>query len=58
MWVLVFVYFYDASPYVEKVSQHRDMTECFYARESLSDEVGEGSGHFKLGQQAMCIRMY
>tara|TARA_B100001094_G_C17664477_1_gene545753 strand:+ start:284 stop:472 length:189 start_codon:yes stop_codon:yes gene_type:complete len=57
MWVLVFVYFYDASPYVEKVSQHRDMNECFYAREALSEEVGRGSGYFKAGQQAICINM-
>lgn len=57
-WVLAFVYFYDATPYVEKVSQHRDMTECFYAREALANEVGRGAGHFKLGQQAVCIRMF
>ena len=58
MWVLIFVYFYDATPYVEKVSQHKDMTTCFYAREKLSEEVGNSLGYFKLGQQAMCIRMY
>ena len=58
MWVLVFVYFYDATPNVEKVSQHKDITTCFYAREKLSEEVGKGSGYFKSGQQAMCIRMY
>ena len=58
MWALIFVYFYDATPYVEKVSQHKDMTTCFYAREKLSEEVGNSLGYFKLGQQAMCIRMY
>ena len=57
MWVLVFVYFYDATPYVEKVSQHRDMNECFYAREALSEEVGKGNGYFLPEQQAICINM-
>tara|TARA_X000001036_G_scaffold102743_1_gene96002 strand:- start:278 stop:466 length:189 start_codon:yes stop_codon:yes gene_type:complete len=57
MWVLVFVYFYDATPYVEKVSQHRDMNECFYAREALSEEVGRGNGYFLPEQQAICINM-
>jgi hypothetical protein len=33
------------------------MTECFYAREALADEVGKGFGYFKAGQQALCIKM-
>jgi hypothetical protein len=33
------------------------MTECFYAREALSDDVGKGGGYFKLGQQALCINL-
>jgi hypothetical protein len=57
MWALVFVYFYDAVPYVEFVSGHDTMTECFYAREALADEVGKGFGYFKAGQQALCIKM-
>ena len=57
MWVLVFVYFYDATPYVEKVSQHRNMNECFYAREARSEEVGRGNGYFKAEQQAICINI-
>jgi hypothetical protein len=57
MWVLVFVYFYDATPYVEKVSQHRNIHECFYAREALSKEVGKGNGYFLPEQQAICINM-
>tara|TARA_X000001036_G_scaffold136390_1_gene129179 strand:- start:1195 stop:1383 length:189 start_codon:yes stop_codon:yes gene_type:complete len=57
MWVLVFVYFYDATPYVEKVSQHRNIHECFYAREALSEEVGKGNGYFLPEQQAICINM-
>ena len=57
MWMLVFIYFYDAVPYVEKVSGHNSMVECFYAREALADEVGKGNGYFKPGQQALCIGM-
>ena len=57
MWALVFIYFYDASPYVELVTYHNDMTECFYAREALSEEVGKGNGYFNPGQQAICINM-
>jgi hypothetical protein len=57
MWMLVFIYFYDAVPYVEKVSGHDSMVECFYAREALANEVGKGAGYFKAGQQALCINM-
>ena len=57
MWVLVFIYFYEATPYVEKVSVHNKMTECFFARESLSVELGGTDGYFPLGQQALCIKV-
>lgn len=57
MWVLVFIYFYDATPYVEKVSTYPTMTECFQAREALAAEVGKGNGYFKAEQQAICINM-
>jgi hypothetical protein len=57
MWVLVFIYFYDTIPYVEAITAHDTMTECFQAREALSEEVGKGSGYFKAGQQALCVGM-
>ncbi len=57
MWVLVFIYFYDTIPYVETVTAHDTMTECFQAREALSEEVGKGGGYFNAGQQALCIGM-
>ena len=57
MWVLVFIYLYDAIPYAETVTIHDSMTECFFAREALADEVGRGDGYFKTGQQALCISM-
>ena len=57
MWTLVFIFFFDAQPYVELVSVHTSMTECFQARESLSKEVGNGIGYFKAEQQAICINM-
>lgn len=57
MWALVFIYFYDTTPYVEPVTLHNSMVECFYAREALADEVGKGNGYFKTGQQAICINL-
>ncbi len=57
MWTLVFIYFYDAVPYVETVSSHSDMTECFQARDALSERHGLGHGYFKPQQQAICINM-
>ena len=57
MWALVFIYFYDTTPYVEPVTLHSTMTECFFAREKLADEVGKGGGYFKAGQQGICINM-
>ena len=57
MWVLVFIYLYDAIPYAETVTIHDTMTECFSAREALSEEVGRGAGYFNPGQQALCIVM-
>jgi len=57
MWTLVFVYFYDATPYVEHVSTHTNMVECFQAREALSENHGKGGGYFKAEQQALCINM-
>ena len=57
MWTLVFIYFYDAVPYVEAVTAHTSMVECFQAREALAAEVGKGAGYFKPGQQAVCINM-
>lgn len=56
MWVLVFIYFYETVPYVELVTTHETMTECFQAREALSNVVGKGGGYYKLGQQALCIQ--
>jgi len=33
------------------------MYECFNAREILSESIGIGNGYFKLGQQAVCIKV-
>jgi hypothetical protein len=33
------------------------MTDCFQARESLSEFHGKGEGYFKPEQQAICINM-
>ena len=58
MWILVFVYFFEITPYVEKVSGHSNMIKCFEARDRLAAEVGKGDGYFKSGQQAICIQMW
>ena len=57
MWVLVFIYFYDAEPYAVKLDTHTSMVECFQAREALAVDVGKGNGYFKPEQQAICINM-
>ncbi len=57
MWALVFIYFYDNVPYVEKVTSHSSMVDCFFAREALSEEIGKGAGYFKPGQQAICLKL-
>lgn len=57
MWVLVFIYFYEGVPYVEKINRHISMANCFHARDVLSAEVGDGWGTFKPGQQAICITL-
>ena len=57
MWALVFIYFYDRTPYIEPIKLHTSMVECFHAREALAGEVGKGDGHFKAGQQAICINL-
>lgn len=57
MWALVLIYFYETNPYVEKVSVHAKMSECFTAREVLSYKVGKGGGYFNLEQQAMCVQV-
>ena len=57
MWILVFIYFYDTFPFAEKVTVHPTMTECFQAREALSEEVGKVGGYFNAGQQALCINI-
>jgi hypothetical protein len=57
MWTLIFVYFYEEIPYVELVSKHSSMYECFNARDNLSIKVGKGNGYFNTGQQSLCIEM-
>jgi hypothetical protein len=57
MWVLVFIYFYEGTPYIQPAGRFISMANCFHARDGLSEEVGEGWGKFKPGQQAICIAM-
>jgi hypothetical protein len=55
MWVLVFIYFYEARQYVETYDTYNSMSECFEGRDTLASDVGKGDGYFKKGQQAVCI---
>jgi hypothetical protein len=57
MWTLVFIYFFEVTPYVEHISTHTNMMDCFAARQMLSEEHGKGMGYFKAEQQAICINM-
>ena len=57
MWVLVFIYFYETMPYVEKITVADTMENCFKAREALSEYHGLGSGYFDTGTQAVCIEL-
>lgn len=56
-WILTFIYFYEAEPYVIKYGTYESMNECFSAREALGQEQSGQSGHFPSGQQAICIQM-
>ena len=56
MWVLVFILLHDAEPHAVKVSEHDTLSECFFARDVLSADLGKGSGYFNSGQQAICIK--
>jgi hypothetical protein len=56
VWVLVFIYFYETVPYVEKVTVADTMVNCFKARDALSAQIGKGNGYFEPQQQAVCIQ--
>ena len=56
MWILLFVYMYDARPYVEIHSKHNTMVKCFQAREALGKELSGLPGYFPDGQQALCVK--
>ncbi|HAI57749.1 MAG TPA: hypothetical protein DCM04_07385 [Saprospirales bacterium] len=56
MWTLVFIYLYSSEPFVVKYESYPSMYDCFFAREALGEELSGRSGHFPLGQQAVCIQ--
>lgn len=61
MWILVYIVISGAEPFALNAMGPRvtfeSMYDCFEAREKLSEEVGNGSGYFKKGQQAVCIQI-
>jgi len=56
MWTLVFIYLYSSEPFVVKYERYSSMYDCFFAREALGQELSGRSGHFPLGQQAVCVQ--
>jgi hypothetical protein len=55
MWTLVFIVFIEDKLESAVEGTYNTMNECFEARQVLSNNVGNGNGHFKLGSQAVCV---
>jgi len=59
VWILVYIVVVGSEPMAINAMGPRvtftDMYECFAARESLSNQVGQGNGYFHNNQQAVCI---
>ena len=60
-WMLIYIVINGGEPYAVNAQGPREtfdtMYECFNAREILSGSIGVGSGYFKPGQQAVCIKV-
>ena len=52
-WILAFIYFYEAEPYVIKYGTYESMNDCFFAREALGQEQSGQVGYFPPVQQAI-----
>ena len=55
LWTLVFIYLYAGEPFSVKYDAYDNMTDCFFAREKLGEELSGRSGYFLEGSQAVCI---
>lgn len=59
-WVLVLITLtFHGHPIATEEGRYNNMTDCFYAREKLSLDVGAdpGTGHFPKGMQGVCISL-
>jgi hypothetical protein len=55
-WILIYITIGFGAEHTSVFKgNYSTMNDCFYARESLSIEVGGKDGHFPNGQQAVCI---
>ena len=54
-WVLVFITYWDGQIMTVGNGVFDTMTECFFAREELSVEVGGNDGYFPINMQAVCV---
>jgi len=50
MWSLVIVWIVSGTPYVEIISRHETMYECFFAFEYYDDKIRN-----TIGNQLVCI---
>lgn len=56
MWILVYIMINAGEVHSVRVGEpYTTMTECFYARETLSETVGKGNGYFYTNSQAVCV---
>ena len=56
-WLLVFMTYWDGQIMTIGNGVFDNMTDCFFAREQLSQEVGGGDGYFPINMQAICMRI-
>lgn len=54
-WVLILVVYWNGNVMTAGNGVFDTMTECFFAREQLSFEVGGSEGYFPSNMQAICI---
>jgi len=60
-WILVYLTINGTTPIAVNAlgpdHKFESMTECFFARENLSDVVGLGNGYYKPNSQAICVQI-
>ena len=56
-WILIFMSYWDGQIMTVGNGVFDTMTECFFAREALSEQVGGRDGYFPPNLQAICMRI-